>query len=101
MNLESWKETLKTRAKLRVDFDSHFFLRSSQRSISPLEVQKHLEAPDCLEGVDEYKKEGYRAVFGTSSKFQLVIGLQILEKGLYIKTAFRRFRKWQPKKPKI
>jgi hypothetical protein len=85
MDLGSWKEKIKKSAELDIEFDSHFFLRVSQRDFSIAEVQGLLNNPGNLEEVDEYKKEGYRLVFRISSKFQLVIGVQFLEKGLYVK----------------
>lgn len=100
MNLKAWKSKIRKLAEKGIEFDPHFVLKSMQRGIAPIEIHKYLEDPKNLEDVYEHKEGGYRLVFRISSRFQLVIGVQFLQKGLYIKTAFKRYRKWKPKKLK-
>ena len=99
MDIKLWQSKLKKLSN-NIELDPHFVLRSTQRGIQPEEVFQHLKNPRNLKEVIK-RPEGYRLVFKISSKFQLVVGIEILGKSLYIKTAFRRNRKWPVKKPRI
>ncbi|MBW2995034.1 DUF4258 domain-containing protein [Candidatus Woesearchaeota archaeon] len=93
MKIEEWKDKIRQLSLIGIEFDPHFSLRIIQRNLSSDEIIHFLRNPNNLESVEQYKNEGFRLVFKKSSKFQLVIGVQFISKGLYIKTAFRRLRK--------
>ena len=99
MNLSGWKKRIRELAE-SIEYDPHFVVRSVQRGVHPQQINKLLEDPELLVEVLEHKN-GYRLVFRLSSRFQLIVGVELLEKGLYIKTAFRRFRKWRGKKLRV
>jgi len=98
-DLDEFKEFIKKMDREDISFISYFYLKRDERpEITEELIRDKIKDLDNILGFQKQivnKKERYRIGIRLSSRYTLVIILEIKEKGLNIITSWKTSRKWQ------
>lgn len=99
MELKEVKKFLEKLNQHSIIFDSHFYKRSKQRSISESIVRSFLSQLNKLEKIEKGKEENrFKLWFKMSRKYSLILIIEInISKHLKVISAWNSDRKWQKK----
>ena len=82
MNLGEAKKYLERLNQDRISFDPHFYKRVGERPISEGMVRNFLSKVDKLERIEKGKRERIKLWFKMSSKYSLVLIIEIISSSL-------------------